>query len=1116
MEPTDCDGGLFLVNGRATMREPVLCTEPLVKRTEDLITTDVAEAQKGLAAAARDGRLMEAIRIASPSLANEIVKAVAVPHSQLLLGPMQGMLRSVMRYRIRMASRATPFGAFSATSAVCFHGKEEDIVHGRPGDPEFRTVTDARMGWLYEVVRRLEADADVLEHLNVDQHPLALQRGRRVYLPEGGGEGGAFRALTLTPPIQAILNGCASGRTVRGLQEMVSAQFPGITEHAARAAVAKLLAHGFLVSSLWPSHASQRPLGELLMKLGNLPDEVLDHVWLYGRLVEIKALCDAYDRRPFGQGHPALVRLTGAVRNVVSSSTSIHVDLVTDRECALPRAVADEAEAAIELLWRLSADRSSNTAMRYYHREFVERYGTQRLIPVLELLDPARGLDAPYGYRWPPSAARPTRGTSTHPLRGEHEYFLQSIYHRAIRNGLHEIILTKADFPPAVRMAPTLPPPPSCEFRFHLSASSSAALRDGRFVLTAAPLPFVHVAAASSGRFASLIANGVDESRAELRAVMTDDEIALHASLVYQPRTAAAADITRSTTRLAARLDVSALPPHDDVGMRLGLHEVGIAADERLLYAVHMPTGRRLVAIDPTLVQTATEAPNAVRFLHEVAQCAVQAPLPWTWGSLVTAPALPRVRVGRTVLSPRQWRMAQLSLLAKSDCTSAQWQDALARWRLNFRVPEQVIIASEGDQRLAIDLTDESHCCLARDEVRKDGALRVLELPGDGEYYDWVTGRDRSDPGSINGEVREIIVDAVTRRPEVTTPVEATSFGAALPNTTGDRSSVLGGEWLYVKVHTPLAWMDHFIVDELDSFIRSVLTLKVVDRWFFIRHVSDGGPHLRLRFHANDDAMYQKVLPRIGSWVSKCRSRGLVSQASVHEYEPEWERYGGPACQESVELVFTADSEHCLQMLRMRDDNATDIPIDHLAAMTVAALAHSFPEVEAALLSSVRRVSERHLHFRSEHRSDALIWLWLSERSRRSKAEALPERRYDPLIDPANGWLGLVSVKGGQGIRQSLLRLERATRDCGHHVLKSEGSAHWSSREYTILGLIHMSLNRLLPLGDGADVRVLKLARRAMYENDARRYHNGEGTRPRVTTGGSSKGEQSASYKYKA
>jgi thiopeptide-type bacteriocin biosynthesis protein len=101
--------------------------------------------------------------------------------------------------------------------------------------------------------------------------------------------------------------------------------------------------------------------------------------------------------------------------------------------------------------------------------------------------------------------------------------------------------------------------------------------------------------------------------------------------------------------------------------------------------------------------------------------------------------------------------------------------------------------------------------------------------------------------------------------------------------------------------------VDAFIVETLAPALnRSRRDGRIADR-FFIRY-AEGGPHLRVRV--------ADAAPGVASWLA-AELTGAVPQATVVEvsYEPETERYGGPAAIAEAEAVFCRSTDIAMRVL---------------------------------------------------------------------------------------------------------------------------------------------------------------------------------------------------------
>ncbi|AIJ20644.1 lantibiotic dehydratase [Amycolatopsis methanolica] len=168
-----------------------------------------------------------------------------------------------------------------------------------------------------------------------------------------------------------------------------------------------------------------------------------------------------------------------------------------------------------------------------------------------------------------------------------------------------------------------------------------------------------------------------------------------------RPRTIRSANVASVPQRLPALIPVSCGPATADVP-DLRLDELAVGATQDELYVVDLASGQRVVPVSGAMLDPRSgHVPPVARFLLEVGEQENPSCLPWRWGDLSTAPALPRVRYGRTVLAPARWLPSWEMLDPSSD-----WSDAVRSWRQRWDVPRRVQLTSS-DNRIPIDLTDD-------------------------------------------------------------------------------------------------------------------------------------------------------------------------------------------------------------------------------------------------------------------------------------------------------------------------------------------------------------------------------------------------------------------------
>ncbi|MFI5608599.1 lantibiotic dehydratase [Amycolatopsis sp. NPDC051903] len=992
----------------------------------------LAEAPRGgpdtyaglLTAAVAEPRLVEAITLASPSLGAVLERVAAGEVAALKPKQLRRAALSVLRYDIRMRTRPTPFGLFAGVAS----GEFGDAAFERGTADRHRTHAD--MSWLLRIVHRAETDPAVLRGLRVRSHQALTGRGDRVLLETPSGHGAAPGQTTRTivsarrsPVVAAALRAAASPVPVAELVRRLAGQFSDGAEAPVWRLVRTLVEQELLITDLRPPLDGTDPLHHVL---SGLPDGDLR-----ARLQELDRLRGKYDTLAPGEGTVELTGLLAAAREIEDFATPLHVDTRVDVRLRLSEEVRAEVERAAEVLWRLSPPRLGMRPLRGFHGRFLERYGADRLVPVLELLDPTRSLGAPAGYEWPESEAAPEEAPE--PASTKRDRLISELAMSALRDNSREAVLTDE----LVRELAYDEPDPadlpnSCELYVHVVDQA-----DGGFRVVVSPSPGSHHAGATSGRFHDLLPDWRDgEQRVHVSG-------AVRADLAFMPRSGRAANLAHTAGATGRRI-TAGLP--DAPGTEeIPIAEIAVGATLERLYAVHVPTGRELVPVLPNMVSPAVQAPNVVRLLFELGLEGQRLWEPWNWGPMANAPFLPRIRYRRTVLAPATWRLDALRGQHDTD-------RAVAEWRARWRVPARLLVVST-DQRLLLNLGDPWHRELLRDELARNPELVAQEIAG---------GEDSVG----DGHTREVVVSLVPRPERVRPPHVAHVVARPEP-------ARLAGDWLYLVVRGSCRVQDDLLRDELPRLLKPAAEAGV-DRWFFIRYTDSGGHHLRLRFHGEPARLWSELLPAASEVLADWQRTGFAGTCGVEQYDPELERYGGAGAQAAAERLFGADSEAAITLLRLAKQGL--FSLDTLGAISVAALAKAFgaPSPGARWVTDTGDAAES--------------WLAITG----SRRELPAEYRKDPAhwqrrIDPAGAWAGL--GEAGAPVLAALSARDAAARDYGRLI--RELGDRCAAPEARIVGsLMHMTCNRLFGGSSGREATVLGLARGAVQDNANRRRHH--------------------------
>ncbi|MFF9479568.1 lantibiotic dehydratase [Streptomyces sp. NPDC014733] len=1024
---------------------------------------EAARLTASLRALADHPLVREAIEISSPSLA-EVLDRVLDRAGSVPLPQLRRSVRALAAYRLRMSSRATPFGLMAGVAPVHFTAADQAAAEARWGEAHTRGVRPDGE-WLTGLVAAWERRPGVLRHLRVVSNALCTVRGGRLvlpYVPESAREepsanttGPTLRtvqevSVRHTVVVREVLE--RAHRPVRGaeLARALLEAFPGATEQAVDRVLTELVAKEILLTDARPPLEEVDPLGYLLRTLAEVPAE---HLPERTELAAVQKEIERYAARPVGDGRAALRDVTARMRKLNDVPRPLQIDLALDAEAQLPADVAAEAARAATLLWRLSPPQGEPAHLREYHGAFLERYGTGRLVPVTELLDPDIGLAAPAGYQRPSS---PRRATPAEPDPRRNR-ILAELAQQALMDGADEVVLD--DDHPAVRALAHDDgrPPASLEINAHLLAGSCEALADGDFRLVVAGAS--GQAGAMLGRFGYLLDEDDHAELAEAARSATGSAGALGAQVAFRPGHARSANVAQVPQWLDRTLPVGCFADPADPAV-IDLRRLAVGADPDRLYLVDTASGRQ---VDPAVFHVLNPQwalPNAARFVCDIVGSGVRRWQPWDWGAADALPHLPRVRYGRTVLARACWRPG--AELRDADLPLPQWLDALERWRERWRVPDRVW-AGQADRGVHLDLTLPGQPELLRHELLRHEHAELREVPADaaGLPDGWLGGPD-------GARRTEITVPLCTARPAAPAP-QALPARRYAPPRTATGAHLPGGDWLYTSLYAPAERHEELLAVHLPPLLDQLP--PEVDRWFFLRYGDAAGAHLRLRFHAPREALHGALLPRMHDLTTALRDGGVVGRVVMDTYDPELERYGGPEAIDAAERVFHADSVAVLAHLRRayaRTD--TTAPLLRVAA--------GFTDLARAF----------HGAGEAEGGAAAAEWLTRVVVKDETRQRAFRERRREALtlVDPYRTEPGPAATD--EALRAAWTRRAEAVTAYGQ-LLRDLGERSWSGPDQVLLSLLHMHHNRLVGVDRDHENLALAVARGAAQAHTDRRRH---------------------------
>jgi class I lanthipeptide synthase len=984
---------------------------------------------------AGDPAIAAAVAVGSPSLFDALQRSG--------LSGEGGARRAakLLRYLIRMSTRPTPYGLFAGVG-IARWGPETTLSLG-PARPRTRTRPD--MAWLLRLVFELEGRPEVRSRLRYLANPHTVVRAGRVFLrapaptADGAGPGPAV-SVRATRAVTKVLD---LARTPVSHERLVAelAAMPGATREKAESLVGELWRQTLLLTDLRPPLTETSPAEYLIRRLAEIPAAATAR----DELAETLAAMAAWDNLPWPEAAPAYRRLAGLSGGDEISPAAPQVDMalpLAGRD--ISQAVAEEAARAAELLLRLTPWPGGLPHLAAYREAFEARYGHDREVPLLELLDPDFGLG-------PPSAHLHGEPARLDPRRAELRN--QALLDLAL--GAHRERRLVADLDDdTLSMLQTCTPatpdaPCSLDLSLFVVAGAAEDLDAGRFQIVIGPNLGATAAGRNLGRFADLLGEqalaGLDQIASAELAHRPDR---LRAELVYLPGRFRSANVAvrPHPRRFEIALGTTPGVPPEQV-IRPGELVVGIR-DGRF-YVRWPQRGAEVIACAGHMLNNMA-APDVCRFLDDLRLDGLAQFSGFDWGPASSLPVLPRVQAGRVVLSLARWRIDSRAGETLSPGNAGEFPARLTAWRQRWQVPRYVYL-KYADNRLLLDLEDQAQAAELRAELQKlkDGGHVILEEALPGPEGTWM-------PGPGGRFLTEIVVPLVLRPPE---PAPKPSRPRQLPSgSLRDRVRAPGSDWLFAKLYGPRALEDDLLTGPVPDLCQQAVASGTAEDWFFIRY-ADPDPHLRLRFRGRPDRLIDELAPQLCSWANGLISHGLCSRLCLDTYEREVERYGGAEGMGLAESIFGADSRFVVEALRLSRNDLLTIDMTELAVLSTDDLLVGLGADQAQRLTWYReRVPSRNTGGEEYRRRQAALRALLGNPGHLRQqpggdalARALAARR-DELSSPAKRLNELAE-----------------TRELSQPV-----SALFRS-------YVHMQCNRLLSAGGPEEDQIIGLLQRTHY-----------------------------------
>ncbi|WP_238353917.1 lantibiotic dehydratase [Paenibacillus sp. 23TSA30-6] len=951
----------------------------------------------------------------------------------------RNFIESMLKYAIRRASRTTPFGLFSSVGVGSF-ASENQLQFDQHA---FYKKARVDLEWLFNMIKKVEIEsADQLEFKLNSACYVKGDRAFLLYSTDGKSDEINIRA---TPVFSMLYDNCKKFILFQDITRMLSDKYPNTDEKRIKDYVMELIDKEFLISNLRPPLTvpdQYQYFIEQAERRGVAP-EMITH------LKEIQIQLEYYNQLLVGQGEREYINLYENMNRLMKSSSPLQLDAgLSEANFRLDHKTATDVCNLASMLTMIARPfHKQSSHLEHYKHQFLEKYGTDREVSIMEMLDSSSGIGAPYSYMNPPNDFHETikiDGNYTPKLKN---FFLEKYYAAVRSHGaieLHENELRQY-YDPEIDHCEI---PVSLELNFFIKSCNQ------KMVLYMGPNVGSTVAGKTFGRFSHL-----SKEITEIIKDLNDKEKVIRngncklCELSFVPNQIRSGNVTRNLSNREKEMSLFTNGVKSEQDM-VKLEDILIGIYENRFYARHKIT-KDILLFESNNMLNPLIASNAIRFLQEIALDGKRdwSLFPWT-DIYKEYKYIPEIRYENIILSSAQWNICQDDLHVTSSMGFEEFKSSFLQYYNHYGLPEKFYIAN-ADNRLLIHAHNNELLKILYSEIKKEKAS-LLNLVAIEQGEDVVIDQYQ------HSYVAEIVVPLMKRIKEEKKEIRSNSsmhIGEDI------RVKMPFDDWLFIKLYAKQRREEELIAFEIADFCESLSESYSVQH-FFIRYL-DPKPHIRLRFHGNTETLFE-IYPHILKWLKNLRQRDIVTDGVIGSYDRELERYGGPVLMDAAEQIFFTDSkvvECILRMTRMK----------HL----------TLDKELIGMISIIKYLDQFGLDFEAQLN-------FLEGHSNPYKYRTEFKDAKDTFMSSCNNdqdWAEVRKTEEGNTFL-NILELRDKVVDHYSQLAKKQMDSLTSPLDHILASIIHLHCNRLFGTNRDLEDKIMCLTRHTLY---AQRYQKSEG-----------------------
>lgn len=1003
--------------------------------------------------------IKEAVEVSSFSLFESLNKLT--DGKKLKDKKIRKIISSFLKYVIRMTSRTTPYGIFAGVSLGSFGDKTKVSI----GDNKYaKKRIRPDMEWLYGIIKMLEGNDEILNNLYITSNDLNFINGSRLDIgyisncyktSENALQTNNISAsVRYTSQVKLVIEKSKQKIKYYDLINILKLNNPKADESKIYKFLRQLLENEYIITELRPPLSDTNSFEYILSKIKNINS--MNEIYL--KLLNIKKLMDYYNNSLIGEGIDLYSKIVSEMKLLYKCSNYLQVDMsIKENGIILKKDVVKDLQKAINVLVKLSSKLEEPYYISKYKDEFIEKYGIDREIPIIELFDEDKGIGAPMGYKMPPSRRIMNDTVQNKDNVKFNEYIINKILNCIFCNE-KEVVITDKDIDKIeINDHYTIDElPRGFDINIFLAAKSLEEIDKGNYRIFIGPNFGSNGVGKTFGRFVDILPfhtkNKLKYLNSEEQNIVGNNVIL--SEITFMPQKGRTSNIMISWNPRDYEVPISTNCNNNKKYIPVSDLYIGIDSSTKKFYIKSKKINKRILITSGHMLNYSFGS-NIYRFLREISDlnCRNIADNVLI-NKLNDFYYIPRIRYDKVIITPSTWKLSDKILnINLSELNKSEFYDSIKLWKNKWNIP-QFVYLKYADNRLLLNLNNVLHLNELLYALKKSSEIVITEVENslDNSWVRSTSGSyfaEFSIPFILNkqmflenytNEKRNIESDYTNMLHELNTKQNINIL-----STYDDRRIFFPGtNWLYLKLYGNSNRLNEFIGLNMLPFCSELINIKGIYKYFFIKY-SDPDIHIRLRLNGDNNILMTQIMPKLEKWFEYLKNDGLLSRVCIDTYMREVERYGGLELIDLAENIFYFDSIMVSKIIQLKRMGQLNIDIRVIA------------------VSSIINIMEE---LNIDYILQKNIFEKLYNKGKFRKIFQDNRNEYINAANSNNDWNSLRKLDDGLLLYDIFNIRKKSLNIYSNKLFKLDSKNElWNNKLDIILSLIHMHCNRLLELG---------------------------------------------------